>query len=122
MYTRSNKLVIAILLSALFAVSSTANAECTRHYYNESSSEWSVIFGGENPNKVTIPAGSTVPVRYGISGIPWTNAAYITVEGPDYQRSFSIEARLDCVYIDHDGNTGRAVLNQPANGDITFIN
>jgi len=122
MYKHSNKLIRTALFSVLFTLSCAANAECTRHFYNQSSSEWTVIFGGENPNKLSIPANSTIPIQYRVGGIPWTNAAYLTVQGPNYQRSFSIENRIDCVYLDHDGNTGRAVLNQPANGDITFIN
>ncbi len=122
MYRHSNKIITVLLFSALFTISSSARADCTRHFYNQSSSQWVVTFGGENPNHLNIPAGATIPITYGISGIPWTDAAYLTVQGPAYSQSFAIEARLDCVYLDHDGNTGRALLNDPANGDITFIN
>lgn len=123
----------------LLLVSSTAvsAADCVRHFYNNSHDPWMITLHNNSgtcsvPNAVeqeqcVIPAGQTALLTYNLPGKHQN--AYIWVgTGGDvthsaYDHSYDLETDTDgkCIRIAHSGDTGRAVLNSNASGDITTI-
>ncbi len=89
-------------------------SNCVRHFYNHSGAVWfvkSASLGAGGGSAYAVRPGATVPVFYN------GNAGAVEITGPDYHDMFNV----DGCYLDHNGNTGRAVLNDPADGDIQFI-
>ena len=104
-------------------------SECVRHFYNHSESVWFVRSSslgqgtnewyavGPRDGKYTGKGydrniATTIPVYYN------GNGGVVEVKGPGYHEMF----KVDGCGLDHNGNTGKAVLNDPADGDIQFIN
>lgn len=97
----------------------TGGGPCTRHLYNKSNSFW--LFTGSGGSGMcekgcAIAPNTAIPISYS------TTSMSIDLQGPGYHDGFTVTGRGDCVYIQHNGNTGKAVLNDPANGDIVLIN
>lgn len=70
------------------------------------------ILGNAGNKQYAVVPGETVPVYYNGNGGP------LEITGPKYHDMFNVNG----CYLDHNGNTGRAVLNDPADGDIQFYN
>lgn len=90
-------------------------SKCVRHFYNHSSAVWFVksgSLGNGGDKQYAVMPGETVPVYYNGNDGP------LEVTGQKYHDMFKVKG----CYLDRKGNTGRAVLNDPANGDIQFIN
>jgi hypothetical protein len=101
---------------------------CTRHFYNKSDYEWAVAMinsgrcqtagGKSDPSGVCIipPHGSAV-LGYSNNGSVGAQVLMAGAwKGGHYAGGFSLRT-VGC-YIEHDGNTGNVVLNDPADGDI----
>jgi len=116
----------AALLS--FGLAGAADATCaTRHFYNHSGHPWtlgvssgtcSMADGAPKVHSCTIAPGQTANIHY-------TNSSKhesITVESAFYPLTrFSVStAEMDpnACRIEHNGNTGNIVVNDPAGGDI----
>ena len=90
-------------------------SQCVRHFYNKSNAVWFVSggsLGDGDGAQYAVSPGQTVPVYYN------GNGGALDIHGPGSHDMF----KVDGCYLDHNGNTGRAVLNDPADGDIQFIN
>lgn len=135
---------IAIAVSAQAAVvRSPQETRCARHVYNSSGETWEVeqIFeqGGKQVlnEKTMVAPGTNLEIEY----LRGYDAQHIrlTNESKTYSQAFSLsfyapgfspinnlavaitDALYPCVHIDHSGNTGLAVLNEPVEGDVTLI-
>lgn len=118
---------VAALLASLPLWMTDAAASCVRHFYNKSDVAWSVTFSGRQgcilPGRggqsyCTIPPGQTATLVYeGFSGSIAISSVY-------YSATFTLSAdcgpnmRCTVCYIEHSGNTGRIVVNDPAEGDV----
>lgn len=110
-------------------IDSLVQTPCTRHFYNQSHAQWTVI-GSEGSGfcekaGCTVPAGQTAAVDYPI--VAGRNVT-LRIVGPNYDETYPVEQGSiwkntgSCVYLRHSrGNTGNAVLNDPANGDVAMI-
>jgi hypothetical protein len=117
----------AFIFFAMFTF--PASADCTRHLYNKSLDVWAFGFTTAAVEKLNsdshrILPGETKTIEYitGDSGSPkkWLRVEQVTeVSGKShYKQSYGVEG----CYLRHDGRTGRAVLNDPADGDVIFNN
>ena len=105
---------------ATMALTSPANASCVRHFYNKSGTVWYVAFsfagdcvvGTAVRSVCRVPPGRAVEIRYSGSG------GVVRLFSASFDGSFGFQGSC---YIDHSGNTGRAVLNDPADGDIVAL-
>ncbi|MEP1522951.1 hypothetical protein [Ascidiaceihabitans sp.] len=111
---------------ALSLLSGAAFADCTRHIYNKSANVWSYGFTASEDEELddkalVIVNGETAKIEYvtGDSAPKWLRLEKVTyTDGkPHYKESFAVNG----CYLVHDGVTGRAVLNDPADGDVIFI-
>lgn len=101
----------------------TGGGACTRHIYNDSHSVWKITGSagsGLCEKGCGVAPGDNIPISYSGSTIS------IDLQSPGYHDAFTVKGSGNCVYIEHNGNTGRAVLNQAkhgptVNGDIVFI-
>ena len=142
MTTKLNILVFGFL-SAFAPFTSQALANCgTRHFYNNSSATWTLAMGSGscsigNVNKASecvIPPWQTADIHYVnadalhkvfqvIGGQYSPGHDQVTIKSndgeiyPAHKFDVTIGDWNEC-YIHHDGNTGRVVLNDPADGDI----
>ena len=113
---RSRLLFTAALLAMI--VPSVASAQCTRHAYNRSKLTWWFV---------GVTAGATCMSSTGRSGagcvIPPGQTAVIKYDGSRggiviYSRDLERRYIFSGCYINHSGDTGRIVLNDPAAGDV----
>lgn len=140
---RSGFTVLTAMATIIISVN-TAQADCERHIYNNSSQDWEVqcvgrdgwsgftgnaLGGCESSWFLRIPAGQTKLIEY-TCGWKEGYLQFLSADGK-YDRMFKVGFDVgcaagvmldDCVYLRHSGNTGRAVLNDPANGDVKLIN
>jgi hypothetical protein len=102
----------ALIACALW--SGSASAQCTRHFYNNTSVPWSVNLGASglcNGSPVcTIRPYSTATLVY----FPFPISP-MGIASPIYNRTFGLTG---CKII-HSGNTGAIAVNSPADGDVT---
>lgn len=113
-------------ITSLMILAQPAFADCTRHIYNKSLNVWSYGFTKSadeklGDNAIIIASGDTAEIEYVTDGGPlkWLRLEKVTyTDGkPHYKESFAVNG----CYLEHDGVTGRAVLNDPADGDVIFI-
>lgn len=103
---------------------------CTRHFYNNSNDWWGLGMYyagtcegdavpdspmGDNHYACLIPPHSSTVIHFANFGDE-PNGGQIAIAGLFYRRIFDL--RLVGCHIDHQGNTGQATLNDPADGDI----
>jgi len=110
-------------LVLLMASSAAASACDSRHFYNHSDVFWTVSLqqgicrppGGPDAPTCGVPPGATAVLSYPDN--PFAASA-ITITSSYYYppRIFFVDG-VSC-YINHDGNTGNIVVNDPANGDV----
>ena len=117
---------IGTAVLGLTLLSQPAFADCTRHIYNLSTNVWSFGFTKSEDEKlgdnaIIVLNGETATIEYDTStdDPKWLRLEKVTyTDGkPHYKASF----RVSGCYLQHDGSTGRAVLNDPADGDVKFI-
>ena len=119
-----------ITMSGAFAgfmvLSQPVFADCTRHIYNKSENVWSYGFTKSadevlGDNAITILGGETDIIEYVTGGTEtkWLRLEKVTyTDGKlHYTESFKVSG----CYLQHDGRTGRAILNDPADGDVVFV-
>ena len=120
---------IAASFVLITLITSPASADCTRHLYNKSLDVWAFGFTAAATEKLNsdshrILPGETKTIEYktGDAGSPkkWLRIEQVTeVSGKaHFKQSYGVEG----CYLRHDGRTGRAVLNDPADGDVVFNN
>ena len=111
---------------SLSVLSQPVFADCTRHIYNKSLNVWSYGFTNSEDeplgdNAIVVPNGETAVIEYDTSddAPKWLRLEKVTyTDGkPHYKASF----RLNGCYLVHDGRTDRAILNDPADGDVIFV-
>jgi hypothetical protein len=104
---------------------------CTRHFRNESNDTWEVRGSEgsgicEKPGSCVVKPHHTIEIYY-----PTLEQSFrMTITGGGqsaYHDDFEVKqgnliTTGNCAYIKHDGRTGLARLNQPADGDITALN
>jgi hypothetical protein len=104
---------------------------CTRHLRNDSNDTWEVrgVEGSgvcEKPGSCVAKPHHTIEIHYPVLEQPFKMT--ITGSGASaYHDTFEVKqgnliTTGNCAYIKHDGRTGLARLNQPADGDITALN
>jgi hypothetical protein len=104
---------LASLLLFATALTDAASAQCTRHFYNNSTVPFGVgmVEGlcNNSPACIINPGETGTLVYFGlISGA-------ITVSSPFYNHGFGVSA----CHIIHSGSTGAIAVNDPAEGDVT---
>ena len=123
---RTTAAVFGTAALGLTMLSQPAFADCTRHIYNLSTNVWSYGFTTSEDEKlgenaIIVRNGETATIEYDTSSDEpkWLRLEKVTyTDGkPHYKASF----RVSGCYLRHDGSTGRAVLNDPADGDVKFI-
>ena len=127
-----------VLVTSAVALPGAASAQwnCgTRHFYNNSSVPFILTmnekvgtcsYRSSNKRVCRIPAGAVGEIHYRDALAPSRNprqqmtGPLMTVRSRDggkiYNKQFSVDPKK--CYINHDGNTGNIVVNDPANGDI----
>ncbi len=146
-------------LVLVVATAQSANADCVRHIYNQSSTAWVVrclngssdlcclrydngcqeTFAPRQPGLVHyfyILPGETVEIKYGClladrlieleaqAGSPYNYKFNISLGAGATLCKVADALFTGCAYLEHPnmGNTGRATLNEPADGDIILLN
>lgn len=101
------------ILVCLVTFTGNAAAQCTRHFYNDSTVPFKVVmvYGVCNdlPVCTVNPGQSATLVYYGLV------MGAITVSSSFYNGGFEVSA----CHIMHGGNTGYIAVNDPADGDVT---
>ena len=127
-------IVLALVsLASIVAIAAPASACDTRHFYNHSNKQFSVVFdqnifnGGAscsignsvNQRFCVIPPGGTADLHYPnfpVVGVPGIFIESLDRPNPIYPgQHFDIDT--SCA-IEHGGSTGNIVVNDPANGDV----
>ena len=102
-----------ISLACMAALTSSAAAQCTRHFYNNSNVPWSVTLGAaglcNNAPSCIVPPRRTATIIY--FPLP---VSPIVITSPFYAHGFGLTG---CKII-HSGNTGAISVNDPADGDV----
>ncbi len=126
MTIRNTSVTLSTAISSLMLLSQPVFADCTRHIYNKSLNVWSYGFTKTvdeklGDNAIIIANGDTATIEYVTGG---SEPKFLRLEKvtytdgkPHYKKSFAVNG----CYLQHDGSTGRAVLNDPADGDVIFI-
>ncbi|MDG1470927.1 MAG: hypothetical protein P8Q26_05115 [Ascidiaceihabitans sp.] len=126
MKIRNTSVAIGAAIMGTAMLSQPAFADCTRHIYNKSKNVWSYGFTKSvdetlGDNAIIIVSGATAVIEHVTGGEEpkWLRLEKVTyTDGkPHYKASF----RMNGCYIKHDGRTDRAVLSDPADGDVIFI-
>jgi hypothetical protein len=104
---------------------------CTRHFRNETNDTWEARGSEgsgvcEKPGSCVVKPHQTIEIHYPVLEHPFRMT--ITGGGASaYNDNFEVkQGNLiqtgNCAYIKHDGRTGLAKLNEPADGDIRAVN
>ena len=126
MTIRNMAVALSTAVTSLTLLSQPAFADCTRHVYNKSENVWSFGFTSTAEEKLgddamIVASGKTAVIEHitGGSEPKWLRLDKVTyTDGkPHYKASFLMNG----CYIQHTGRTDRAVLNDPADGDVIFI-
>ncbi|MFT5796812.1 MAG: hypothetical protein ACI84R_000865 [Candidatus Azotimanducaceae bacterium] len=126
MTIRNMSVALSTAITSLTLLSQPAFADCTRHVYNKSENVWSFGFTATAEEKLgddatIIANGETAVIEHITGGAKpkWLRLEKVTyTDGkPHYKASFLMNG----CYIQHNGRTDRAVLNDPADGDVIFI-
>jgi hypothetical protein len=99
-------LMVLLALMMISATNASAQIYCERHFYNNSNVTW---IAGNAPLDQVVPPHTVAPLNY-ISIGPQS----IRIRSPFYDQTFPVTF----CYLNHDGNTGYVVLNDPARGDV----
>lgn len=122
---RKTSVALGAAAMGLALLSQPVFADCTRHIYNDSTNVWSYGFTKSadeklGDNAIIIAGGETAVIEYvtGEAEPKWLRLEKVTyTDGKThYKESFLVNG----CYLQHDGRTGRAVLNDPADGDVIF--
>lgn len=113
--------IASLVLACSLLTATPAEAGCTRHVYNKSKDVWvmSIERDGKPYKEFRIRPGQNASfIMHG----GWTKAN-IRFRTDLYDESFHLQdvRSKDCYLIKHTGITGRAVLNEPADGDAILI-
>ena len=116
-----NVVALAVAGFALSVLPDAGFACGTRHFYNNSDRSWGLSFqkstcslpNGPNVSSCTVPPGGVAEIHY-VNVI--AGGDYMTMYGNGF---FQFSVTTVSCHIDHQGNTGNVVLNDPANGDVT---
>ncbi len=104
----------AVALVASTVLTGSASAQCSRHFYNNTSVPWSVNLGAaglcNGSPGCTIRPYSTATLVY----FPFPISP-MSITSPIYSRTFGLSG---CKIV-HSGNTGAIAVNDPADGDVT---
>ncbi len=141
---RSTAFVMAAVVGAPLLISSPAAASCVRHFKNLSDVSWEIAIYKDNmklDEVVNIAPNSTQRWTWTHSlwhlkdpfyshitmsrdgQVQCDGSSPVTDRGTGFvvaQCAYKISGQPDgdCVYIEHDGNTGPGSVNEPANGDL----
>lgn len=122
---RPVRLAVVSFAAAAFTVLSTAPAwaDCTRHIRNEGATTYVVYCEGCPTRwKVKIDPGMTVGIGYTQA---WNGNKLCFQPSHGDKKCYQIDASVasvgGCASIQHDGNTGSVVLNDPVDGDAAII-
>jgi hypothetical protein len=126
---RKRRRGLAAIATATFiaAFPATSFACDTRHAYNNSAATWIITFsndsrcsigGARMAHRCPVGPGKTAELHYDATILGPTNIILSNVRG-DFRRSYYYTF-AEC-YLQHSGDTGPFVLNDPANGDVQFI-
>jgi hypothetical protein len=129
---KSNRLLAwGAVMAASIGLAGAARADCaTRHFYNNTNAVFEIAMGGpgtcstgSGPMQAHcfVPPSGSAELHYP-NGI--TSTAAFAIRSDDGGLVFPLRAYPVSVspgrcYINHDGNTGNIVVNEPADGDVT---
>lgn len=123
---KKTSVTLGTAIASMMILSQPAFADCTRHIYNLSLNVWSYGFTQTvdeklGDNAIIIPNGETATIEYITDG---TGPKFLRLEKVTYtdgKKHYTESFAINGCYLQHDGSTGRAVLNDPADGDVKFI-
>jgi len=123
----------AVLTGTLLLSVEQASADCVRHFYNKSDVRWHINIRMWKPKPLKIKEYNIYVGPKETKRFKWSSSivgtimrnrdrADLIVSRRGYRRKFKVVDQKDgdCVYIKHSGNTGKASVNAPANGDLTL--
>lgn len=111
-----------------FVASQAGAGTCTRHFYNNSNFFWGIAMihagtchldGQPGQEMCLIPPHTTAELDYdNMGGGPAPAGVAIASAHPGATYAITYTLRAVGCYIEHDGATGNAVLNDSADGDV----
>ncbi|MFT5784807.1 MAG: hypothetical protein ACI9KK_000150 [Ascidiaceihabitans sp.] len=126
MTIRNMSVTLSTAVTSLALLSQPAFADCTRHVYNKSENVWSFGFTSSVDEKLgddamIVASGKTAVIEHitGGSEPKWLRLEKVTYT--DGKTHYKASFLMNGCYIKHTGRTDRAVLNDPADGDVIFI-